>query len=77
MGKNKVNLLFFLLGSWNTRGALGALMACLRTARAYGHLQFADVMKDGLVSVGCIKQGLVHQHVQVGGLISLGTYTCD
>ncbi|XP_019371913.1 PREDICTED: thyroid adenoma-associated protein isoform X1 [Gavialis gangeticus] len=53
------------VGSWNTRGALGALMACLRTARAYGHLQFADVMRDGLVSVGCIKQGLVHQHVQV------------
>nr|XP_056709358.1 thyroid adenoma-associated protein [Euleptes europaea] len=53
------------LGSCNTRGALGALMACLRTARAHGHLQFTDIMHNGLVSVGCIKQGLVHQHDQV------------
>ncbi|XP_015265644.1 PREDICTED: thyroid adenoma-associated protein [Gekko japonicus] len=53
------------VGSSNTRGALGALMACLRTARAHGHLQFTDIMCDGLVSVGCIKQGLVHQHDQV------------
>ncbi|KAL8185312.1 UNVERIFIED_CONTAM: hypothetical protein K2H54_045689 [Gekko kuhli] len=53
------------VGSSNTRGALGALMACLRTARAHGHLQFTDIMRNGLVSVGCIKQGLVHQHDQV------------
>uniref|UniRef100_A0A674I6T3 tRNA (32-2'-O)-methyltransferase regulator THADA n=1 Tax=Terrapene triunguis TaxID=2587831 RepID=A0A674I6T3_9SAUR len=53
------------IGSCNTRGALGALMACLRTARAHGHLQFRDIMRDGLLSVGCVKQGLVHQHNQV------------
>ncbi|XP_060103491.1 tRNA (32-2'-O)-methyltransferase regulator THADA [Heteronotia binoei] len=53
------------VGSSNTRGAFGALMACLRTARAHGHLQFTDILHDGLVSVGCTKQGLVHQHDQV------------
>ncbi|XP_062827467.1 tRNA (32-2'-O)-methyltransferase regulator THADA isoform X2 [Anolis carolinensis] len=53
------------VGSCSTRGALGALMACLRTARAHGHLQFTDIMHGGLVSIGCIKQGLVHQHDQV------------
>uniref|UniRef100_A0ABM5FJU4 tRNA (32-2'-O)-methyltransferase regulator THADA n=1 Tax=Pogona vitticeps TaxID=103695 RepID=A0ABM5FJU4_9SAUR len=53
------------VGSCNTRGALGALMACLRTARAHGHLQFTDIMHGSLVSIGCIKQGLVHQHDQV------------
>ncbi|XP_074845711.1 tRNA (32-2'-O)-methyltransferase regulator THADA isoform X2 [Carettochelys insculpta] len=53
------------IGSCNTRGALGALMACLRTARAHGHLQFRDMMRDGLLSPGCIKQSLVHQHDQV------------
>ncbi|XP_032630941.1 tRNA (32-2'-O)-methyltransferase regulator THADA isoform X1 [Chelonoidis abingdonii] len=53
------------IGSCNTRGALGALMACLRTARAHGHLQFREIMRDGLLSIGCVKQGLVHQHNQV------------
>ncbi|XP_053167596.1 thyroid adenoma-associated protein isoform X5 [Hemicordylus capensis] len=53
------------VGSCSTRGSLGALMACLRTARAHGHLQFTDMMHGSLVSVGCIKQGLVHQHDQV------------
>ncbi|XP_042330364.1 thyroid adenoma-associated protein isoform X2 [Sceloporus undulatus] len=53
------------VGSCSTRGALGALMACLRTARAHGHLQFTDILHGGLVSIGCIKQGLVHQHDQV------------
>uniref|UniRef100_A0A8C3STS2 tRNA (32-2'-O)-methyltransferase regulator THADA n=1 Tax=Chelydra serpentina TaxID=8475 RepID=A0A8C3STS2_CHESE len=58
-------LFIFSSGSCNTRGALGALMACLRTARAHGHLQFRDIMRDGLLSTGCVKQGLVHQHNQV------------
>uniref|UniRef100_A0A8C3KS85 tRNA (32-2'-O)-methyltransferase regulator THADA n=1 Tax=Calidris pygmaea TaxID=425635 RepID=A0A8C3KS85_9CHAR len=49
----------------NTRGALGALMACLRTARAHGHLELSAIMSNGLVSTECIKQGLVHQHNQV------------
>ncbi|XP_075781546.1 tRNA (32-2'-O)-methyltransferase regulator THADA isoform X2 [Pelodiscus sinensis] len=53
------------IGSYNTRGALGALMACLRTARAHGHLKFTDIMRDGLLSIECVKQGLVHQHNQV------------
>ncbi|XP_077781663.1 tRNA (32-2'-O)-methyltransferase regulator THADA isoform X2 [Podarcis muralis] len=53
------------VGSCNTRGALGALMACLRTARAHGHLKFIYMMHSGLVSITCIKQGLVHQHDQV------------
>ncbi|KAF2988239.1 hypothetical protein EK904_001893 [Melospiza melodia maxima] len=53
------------LGSCSTRGALGALMACLRTARAHGHLELSNIMSSGLVSTECIKQGLVHQHSQV------------
>ncbi|NXK12759.1 THADA protein, partial [Herpetotheres cachinnans] len=53
------------LGSRSARGALGALMACLRTARAHGHLEFSNIMSNGLVSTECIKQGLVHQHNQV------------
>ncbi|XP_063246854.1 tRNA (32-2'-O)-methyltransferase regulator THADA isoform X7 [Prinia subflava] len=53
------------LGSCSTRGALGALMACLRTARAHGHLELSTIMSSGLVSTECIKQGLVHQHSQV------------
>ncbi|KAM6085586.1 tRNA (32-2'-O)-methyltransferase regulator THADA [Theristicus caerulescens] len=53
------------IGSRSTRGALGALMACLRTARAHGHLELSNIMSNGLVSTECIKQGLVHQHNQV------------
>ncbi|NXP61239.1 THADA protein, partial [Chloropsis cyanopogon] len=53
------------LGSCSTRGALGALMACLRTARAHGHLELSNILSSGLVSTECIKQGLVHQHSQV------------
>lgn len=40
-------------------------MACLRTARAHGHLELSNIMSSGLVSTECIKQGLVHQHSQV------------
>ncbi|KFQ26004.1 Thyroid adenoma-associated protein [Mesitornis unicolor] len=53
------------LGSCHTRGALGALMACLRTARAHGQLELSSIVSNGLVSTECIKQGLVHQHNQV------------
>nr|XP_033793161.1 thyroid adenoma-associated protein isoform X2 [Geotrypetes seraphini] len=54
------------VGSCTSRGALGALMACLRTARAHGHLTFTDnfVWREA-VSTGLIKQGLVHRHDQV------------
>nr|XP_058134459.1 thyroid adenoma-associated protein isoform X3 [Dasypus novemcinctus] len=53
------------IGSCNSRGALGALMACLRTARAHGHLQSATDAWGSLVSSARIKQGLIHQHSQV------------
>nr|XP_035929593.1 thyroid adenoma-associated protein [Halichoerus grypus] len=53
------------IGSHNSRGALGALMACLRTARAHGHLQSATDAWRNLVSSARIKQGLIHQHCQV------------
>ncbi|XP_066234487.1 tRNA (32-2'-O)-methyltransferase regulator THADA isoform X1 [Saccopteryx leptura] len=52
-------------GSYDSRGALGALMACLRTARAHGHLQSATDTWRNLVSGAKIKQGLIHQHCQV------------
>ncbi|XP_073905688.1 tRNA (32-2'-O)-methyltransferase regulator THADA isoform X8 [Castor canadensis] len=52
-------------GSCNSRGALGALMACLRAARAHGHLQSATDAWENLVSSARIKQGLIHQHCQV------------
>ncbi|KAM6180099.1 tRNA (32-2'-O)-methyltransferase regulator THADA isoform 2-T2 [Erethizon dorsatum] len=53
------------LGSCSSRGALGALMACLRAARAHGHLQSATDTWENLVSSARIKQGLIHQHCQV------------
>uniref|UniRef100_G3UFR0 THADA armadillo repeat containing n=1 Tax=Loxodonta africana TaxID=9785 RepID=G3UFR0_LOXAF len=56
---------FLSLGSCNSRGALGALMACLRTARAHGHLQSATDTWGSLVSSARIRQGLIHQHCQV------------
>nr|XP_040126969.1 thyroid adenoma-associated protein isoform X3 [Ictidomys tridecemlineatus] len=52
-------------GSCDSRGALGALMACLRTARAHGHLQSATDAWKNLVSSARVKQGLVHQHCQL------------
>ncbi|XP_053445859.1 thyroid adenoma-associated protein isoform X2 [Nycticebus coucang] len=52
-------------GSFSSRGALGALMACLRIARAHGHLQSAPDIWENLVSSARIKQGLIHQHCQV------------
>ncbi|XP_074252659.1 tRNA (32-2'-O)-methyltransferase regulator THADA isoform X5 [Saimiri boliviensis] len=56
---------FSSLGSCNSRGALGALMACLRIARAHGYLQSAADTWENLVSGARIKQGLVHHHCQV------------
>ncbi|XP_023367895.1 thyroid adenoma-associated protein isoform X1 [Otolemur garnettii] len=52
-------------GSFSSRGALGALMACLRIARAHGHLQSTPGIWENLVSSARIKQGLIHQHCQV------------
>ncbi|XP_053568262.1 thyroid adenoma-associated protein isoform X2 [Bombina bombina] len=54
------------VGSGSNRGALGALMACLRTARAHGHIKFTEnYVWIGKVSIALIKQGLVHRHDQV------------
>ncbi|XP_063299969.1 tRNA (32-2'-O)-methyltransferase regulator THADA [Pelobates fuscus] len=54
------------VGSGSNRGALGALMACLRTARAHGHVRFTEnYVWNGKVSVALIQQGLVHKHDQV------------
>ncbi|XP_053314799.1 thyroid adenoma-associated protein [Spea bombifrons] len=54
------------VGSANNRGALGALMACLRTARSHGHIRFTEnYVWSGVVSVSLIQQGLVHIHDQV------------
>ncbi|XP_069810892.1 tRNA (32-2'-O)-methyltransferase regulator THADA isoform X2 [Dendropsophus ebraccatus] len=54
------------IGSSDNRGALGALMACLRTARTHGHLRFTENYAwSGRVSTSLIQQGLVHRHDQV------------
>ncbi|KAM4693409.1 tRNA (32-2'-O)-methyltransferase regulator THADA [Discoglossus pictus] len=54
------------VGSGNNRGALGALMACLRTARSHGLLKFTEnYVWSGKVSTALIQQGLVHRHDQV------------
>ncbi|XP_029449183.1 thyroid adenoma-associated protein isoform X2 [Rhinatrema bivittatum] len=66
MVKNLQTSAYTSVGSCSNRGALGALMACLRTARAHGHLTFTDnFMWSDQVSTGLIKQGLVHRHDQV------------
>ncbi|XP_063474171.1 tRNA (32-2'-O)-methyltransferase regulator THADA isoform X7 [Symphalangus syndactylus] len=64
-GKTGQEQSFPSLGSCNSRGALGALMACLRIARAHGHLQSATDTWENLMSGSRIKQGLIHQHCQV------------
>ncbi|XP_073420301.1 tRNA (32-2'-O)-methyltransferase regulator THADA isoform X2 [Dendrobates tinctorius] len=54
------------IGSGDNRGALGALMACLRTARTHGYLRFTENYAwTGKVSTSVIKQGLVHRHDQI------------
>ncbi|KAG8443616.1 hypothetical protein GDO86_008965 [Hymenochirus boettgeri] len=54
------------LGSGNSRGALGALMACLRTARTHGYLRFTENYEwNGKASTLLIQQSLVHRHDQV------------
>uniref|UniRef100_A0A4W3HF11 tRNA (32-2'-O)-methyltransferase regulator THADA n=1 Tax=Callorhinchus milii TaxID=7868 RepID=A0A4W3HF11_CALMI len=49
---------------FSSRGALGALMTCLRAARARG-LWNGDAKWDQLVPVNLVKQALVHKHEQV------------
>lgn len=54
------------LGVSGSRGALGALMTCLRAARAQG---VAPSSKEGLwgelVPLNLVQQALVHKHDQV------------
>lgn len=53
-------------GALSCRGALGALMTCLRTARAQGLWSTEDKSTwDQLIPVSLIKQALVHKHEQV------------
>ncbi|XP_066534782.1 thyroid adenoma-associated protein isoform X2 [Hoplias malabaricus] len=53
-------------GSVDSRGALGALMTCLRAARAHGVLKPADdQLWGGLVPIPLLRQALVHKHDQV------------
>ncbi|XP_073528138.1 tRNA (32-2'-O)-methyltransferase regulator THADA isoform X2 [Phyllobates terribilis] len=54
------------IGSGDNRGAIGALMACLRTARTHGYLRFTENYAwTGKVSTSLIQQGLVHRHDQI------------
>ncbi|XP_077138495.1 tRNA (32-2'-O)-methyltransferase regulator THADA isoform X1 [Ranitomeya variabilis] len=54
------------IGSGDNRGALGALMACLRTARTHGYLRFTENYAwTRKVSTSLIQQGLVHRHDQI------------
>ncbi|XP_056147572.1 thyroid adenoma-associated protein [Lampris incognitus] len=49
-----------------SRGALGALMTCLRAARAQGvALSSKDGLWGGLVPLSLLRQALVHKHEQV------------
>ncbi|XP_048457292.1 thyroid adenoma-associated protein [Rhincodon typus] len=54
------------LDPFNNRGALGALMTCLRAARAQGLWSTAEESSwDQLIPISLIKQALVHKHEQV------------
>ncbi|XP_062911751.1 tRNA (32-2'-O)-methyltransferase regulator THADA-like isoform X2 [Mobula hypostoma] len=53
-------------GAFSCRGALGALMTCLRTARAQGLWSTAEKSTwDQLIPISLMKQALVHKHEQV------------
>ncbi|MGH0118883.1 UNVERIFIED_CONTAM: hypothetical protein FKN15_055437 [Acipenser sinensis] len=56
-----------LESSVSNRGALGALMTCLRAARAQGVLRSTQegVWGGGLIPIALLKQALVHKHDQV------------
>lgn len=57
---------FVFPGSMGSRGALGALMTCLRAARAQGVLKAEeDQLWGGLVPLPLLRQALVHKHDQV------------
>ncbi|CAB1343475.1 unnamed protein product [Coregonus sp. 'balchen'] len=48
-----------------SRGAVGALMTCLRAARAQGVVQSEEGLWGGLVPLFLLRQALVHKHDQV------------
>uniref|UniRef100_A0A673VXY1 tRNA (32-2'-O)-methyltransferase regulator THADA n=1 Tax=Salmo trutta TaxID=8032 RepID=A0A673VXY1_SALTR len=48
-----------------SRGALGALMTCLRAARSQGVVQSEEGLWGGLVPLFLLRQALVHKHDQV------------
>ncbi|KAG7462646.1 hypothetical protein MATL_G00186950 [Megalops atlanticus] len=53
-------------GSHGSRGALGALMTCLRAARAHGVVcPREEGLWGGLVPLSLLRQALVHKHDQV------------
>uniref|UniRef100_A0A8C7FIP1 tRNA (32-2'-O)-methyltransferase regulator THADA n=1 Tax=Oncorhynchus kisutch TaxID=8019 RepID=A0A8C7FIP1_ONCKI len=52
-------------GPPGSRGALGALMTCLRAARAQGVVQSEEGLWGGLVPLFLLRQALVHKHDQV------------
>ncbi|XP_057703664.1 thyroid adenoma-associated protein [Corythoichthys intestinalis] len=53
-------------GSTGSRGALGALMTCLRAARSQGVMQSqADALWGELAPVSPVRQALIHKHDQV------------
>lgn len=55
-----------LSGPSGSRGALGALMTCLRAARAQGVFpSFEESLQGGLVPLPLLQQALVHKHDQV------------
>lgn len=53
-------------GAASSRGALGALMTCLRAARSQGVLKSVEEeLWGGLVPLPLMRQALVHKHDQV------------
>ncbi|XP_041722121.2 thyroid adenoma-associated protein [Coregonus clupeaformis] len=52
-------------GPPGSRGAVGALMTCLRAARAQGVVQSEEGLWGGLVPLFLLRQALVHKHDQV------------
>ncbi|MED6266285.1 hypothetical protein CHARACLAT_000521, partial [Characodon lateralis] len=52
-------------GLSSSRGALGALMTCLRAARAQGVTSSEEGLWGGLIPLSLLQQALIHKHDQV------------
>ncbi|MEQ2208479.1 hypothetical protein XENOCAPTIV_001903, partial [Xenoophorus captivus] len=64
--KTKYSCFFSLLpGLSSSRGALGALMTCLRAARAQGVTSSEEGLWGGLIPLSLLQQALIHKHDQV------------